>query len=748
MGLFSGRTTVHVGTSVSRAIADEVLPNAVKTGILNAIIGDGQVVENILEGMVGSIGVRAERMYTYAKDHYAWGLPSSEMVSANSGLTEITAALQTIVGVGTVVNYHHFGPINTLHLGWKSLVEVHGYDSSTNQLAGLTALKGTPVYLKDMEVVVTDATLPELANGSLDQWGTSPKAGFTPARADSSLFQTTPSSFRVEAGAASDYVIVTYVWETSASSVVNGVTLYTKTLHEDTFPIAIDTYPNQDYFQVKYTYAGKAGYWIYEWKSGVLPGIEAIFDTAQTSTGTYFPFTYFRYNKVSAAADTLSAGYTTSVKMLNTIGMDFAQITDKVHENPGIADVEQAMLMFAVPATTTNAMEQRYLFEYFKRMAGDAKDLGITPANTLATLSVNNVQTDTPPQISVVIEDSKFKMALRCLGISKRTKTGVVAAKGKYVSGMDTSTVNKVGHDYLTEEIVNWASPVSRHFYQHQVSETVYEEVQIFGLQMAYYIDGEHMAIGDEGDDILLIPLDYSLTTVYTLSEREELYSRSLHYVFNSRVVIKAKWYESGLFKAFVMVVMFVIAAYSLGAALPEIMAAMATLETAVVFLAMKILVFVISTIAVKLFVKAVGFKIAFIVAIIAAAAGLYFLDDIAGLTGAPWAKDLLTLSSNLTSGIQTVLKSSMADIQNSALVFQSEVTTKIELLEAANKLLESNNRLSPLVIFGETPDEFYNRTVHSGNIGVLGIEAISSYVDIALTLPKLSTSVQGGLYA
>ena len=38
-----------------------------------------------------------------------------------------------------------------------------------------------------------------------------------------------------------------------------------------------------------------------------------------------------------------------------------------------------------------------------------------------------------------------------------------------------------------------------------------------------------------------------------------------------------------------------------------------------------------------------------------------------------------------------------------------------------------------------ETPSTFYNRTVHYGNIGVLALNSISTYVDdqLALELPN-----------
>lgn len=747
MGLFTAKTKVYVGTSVSRVISDALTPDAVKNGLLSGIIGDDSIVDNVMENLVNSMGMRAEKMYAYAKDHYTYGLPSGNTLASTAGLAQVTSVLQTVVGVGTTVSYNHFGPANNMHMGWMALVNTHGYNSSNNQIDTLTAIKGTPVYLKDMVVVVKDATLAELANGSLDQWGASPKAGYTPVRNDSSGYQTPHSPFQADSVAASDYMLVTYVWEVVTVTTVSGLPITKRVLNEDTFTINIAEYPNKDYFQVKYIYAGKAGYWMYEWKLGTYPTLDAVFNTTHSALGTYFPFGYFRYNKTSQAADVGSAGYLTSVKMMDKIGIDFATVTAEVHENPGIADIEQAMLVMGVPAESTNPIEQRYLFDFFSRMNDDIIAAGVDPVGSVNVLDTSALADDAHAQISMVIEDTRFKMALQCLGISKRTKAGVIAAKGKYVSGRTVETIDRLGEDAASLVGFTQSFEVARHFYQYQVSETAYEEVQVFGLRMVYFIDNEHMALGDAGDATLLIPLDYAITQVYSIPDREKLYARSLHYVFNSKVVIKAKWYETGLFQAVMYIVAIVAIGLSFGTLTPAVLATLATLEGALIFLAMKLIEYTIATLAIKYFVKLVGIKAAIIIALIAVAAGLYQMADVGGVPGAPWGKDLVTLASNLNSGVQKSLSASMVGLQKEALDFQAMVNVKTELLDAANKLLETSVALNPMIIWGETPQEFYNRTVHSGNIGVLGIEAISSYVDVALTLPKLSTTVQGGLY-
>ena len=66
--------------------------------------------------------------------------------------------------------------------------------------------------------------------------------------------------------------------------------------------------------------------------------------------------------------------------------------------------------------------------------------------------------------------------------------------------------------------------------------------------------------------------------------------------------------------------------------------------------------------------------------------------------------------------------------------------------LEDVKNLLGKENLINPFdfigkeprISFGESPSQFYDRTIHAGNIGVLALDANSSFVEISLTLPKL----------
>jgi hypothetical protein len=463
--------------------------------------------------------------------------------------------------------------------------------------------------------------------------------------------------------------------------------------------------------------------------------VDALHNPLYEGNGSYFPFGYFRFNKVSGLADKNSNWYKHSKKMMAYVGLDYDMITKAIHENPDIADVEQAMLTLAVPAVTSNPIEQRYLFDYFDELLGLTGDTGSATQDQL-----NGGRPDT----SIIIQDARFKMALGFHHIYKKIVHGSLGAVGTHASGFGSDTVTETGVNVGDGSPVNWNTAVKYHYYRRQTTPDQYEEVRVIGLKMTYYIFEQYTTTGDETDEILLIPVDRSISHRYSVPDREQLYARSLHYVFNSRVVTKVKWYQTGIFKVIMVIIAVVIAFFSeqwelVGAALA---AGTLTIEAFLYIMLIEVLKYVAFSVAIKLFVKVVGVKFAFIVAIVAALAGAYKSIEAGSISGAPWAKELLQLSTGLTKGINLELQREFKELKAEADEFSVFVKSQEDKLAEQRKELEVDNWLAPLVVFGEKPDEYYQRTVHSGNIGVLGLDAISAYVDVALALPKLTDTL------
>lgn len=733
MGLFSTKYKTQVGTAVSRVIDDDALPGAVKKGSLKALFSGGELTEYVMEELVASIAVRAERMYAYAENTYTHGLPSGEVYSATQGRQQVEAVIESTEGQQVLMRYSYFGSPNTLHIGWMKLIADYGYSPETNQLAVLTALKGTPVYLKDMVVVVPSNQIAAIDEDVLQQWGTAARAGYTPER-EIVLGDLSKPSLIVQSSAATEmHLKVTYTWKVSSSALVP--------LAQESLTISVSEYPDEaDYFQAKYTVGGVTKYWMYRNNAGLYPTLDGVFSDAPVVNGSYFPFIYFRYNKASVSANKTTEAYKTSKRMMKYLGADYDVLAEAIDENPDIADVEQAMLTMAVPAVSEDPIECRYLFEYFDAMyfaMADAPTYNVDLGRKLL------FRTSTDKNISV-IKDKLFRMALANSGIYKQLIAGSIGDVGSYSSSYQVVNFSQSRVSLETGETVFYDVPTKTHKYRHQVAPGLYEEIWVTDLRMVYYIFEDYTTTGDETDDILLIPIDREISKNYSITDREVLYARSLHFVFNSRVVTKVKWYQTGVFKVILIIAAAVISLYDGGWTLATILTT-AGIQALIVTIIVTMIVGELFAVAFRLFVKLFGADIAMIIAIVAILYGGYQVLKHGSVVGAPFASELLMLSSGLS---QEALSAKMGDLMGEAEAFRLLTEEKNELLKNAEDLLDTTSFLSPFVIFGEKPEDFYNRTVHSGNIGTLGITAISSYVDIALTLPKLNDTVGEEIYA
>lgn len=751
MGLFSffdDEKRISVGTSVSRVIQDVTIPNSIKTGVLTSLFEGGDIPEYVMEKMIGCIGVRADRMYEYAKKHYTYGLPSGQFKSATAGLPEATAILSTLEGTAVTPLYCHYGPPNALHIGWLKLIAEHGYNPVTNQLGGLTSSMGLPVYLSDMEVVVPEGLFASYGPGTLDQWGTPATAGYTPLRRSQGIIGDlrAHTPIRLDPAAVDTYISVTYIWANPAlpqdpSAVLTG-----------TLNISMTGYDTSlDYFQAKYKVGGVTKYWIYQDSTGTYPTLDGVFSTSPSTHGTFFPFTYFRYDRVSQNTDTTSAAYRTSKKMVSYLGMSYDTVSDAVNANPGIADVMQAMMIMAVPATTSNEIERRYLFSFFDNLyySGDLKLTSVLEAGISSTLAGNN-----PSMASALaIQDTRFSMSLSNGGIFKRRKHGTIAPIGQHTSSTGSYAGTPVNVSDANSGAYVLNPMITYHTYRKQITANLYDEIQVNSLRMQYNnIYEGRFTTSDENGAILLIPIDRSITGTYSIQDRETLYSRSLHYVFNSRQITTVKWYQQAWFAGLMTIVAVAVIVISWGSATGPVAALMSAIAAgssvlitaAVLAILQQLLIGMLIGYAFRLFAKAVGVEATIVLAVIAAVTGTYQAIEAGSVNGAPWAKELLQVSSGLSTGAQAHLKDMYGDLLEQYQTFNLFKDEQTKALEAANKLLEHSTRLSPFVIFGEKPDDYYNRTIHAGNVGVVGIGAISKYVDTALTLPKLDETIEG----
>ena len=584
MGLFGSTKKTIVAVQAQRVIEDKLLPDSAKSGLIKGIMENGNLVDYALDGLLNSIGIKADKMYRYGRDKYMYGLPSSSLASPVKGYDKIQAYLNAKEGQPVAISFLHYGAMNWFYAAWLKLYHELGYNSRTNEVTfrppGIKP--ETKVYLDGMLARVFTATLENNINvNTLDIWGVEPSDGYTPERPYTgiygglgldqalapTLYSKTPYVQEITTE-INESVLISLVWEERITDPNTGNTPITYPKHNITVN---PTWTDNDYYMCRYVLAdGTVKFWTYEQGSGI-DEIDRIFYEPDNSvkTGSFFPYTYFRYEKKNPNASKSTPEYKEAKKMCKLIGMDYGSIVDAIHENPDIADVEQAILMFTVPAGSKDQKDMQYLYAFFDNVHRQAS----VQNDNMIDIGSNMVY-DGRTIKSIIIEDKRFKQTLGFNYIKKINvrSTGEVGTCSSG-TGFDNYSFETMDSENQRTE---FSTKIRYHWYRKQVTESLAFEIRISNLQMTYHIWDGYTDTANDEEDHLLIPVDRAICRNYTIKERETFYARSLHYVFTSRQIVKVKWYQKSWFKAFMIVVAIVLTIVTMGAAANAMVAAAA----------------------------------------------------------------------------------------------------------------------------------------------------------------------------
>ena len=147
-----------------------------------------------------------------------------------------------------------------------------------------------------------------------------------------------------------------------------------------------------------------------------------------------------------------------------------------------------------------------------------------------------------------------------------------------------------------------------------------------------------------------------------------------------------------------------------------------------------------------SLIAKTIGAELAMLIgAVVMLYGGYKYMTNTVGPMSVR-AETLLGVGTNLMNAGSTQIATEIRQIQGEMTEFSLMAEQKWAELEEVKNLMGKENLLDPFefigkepaIVFGENPDQFYERTIHTGNIGVLALDANSSFIEISLTLPKL----------
>lgn len=732
---FKSKKKTYVDTQVVRVVEDTGIPDSMREGLIRALFRDAGVSETLVGSLLESPAIKFDRMHRYGRESYTPGLPNTNRLQPKHLNNIVKGVIEVIENRTVTIDYARYGALSNTHHARRVLTQSYGYEASTNEITTLSAQKGAKVYVKDIVPAYTEETLDELDPETLEPFGDPESGGYTeddPLNPILGKYKAhTAPMIREFEGAE-----VIYTWRSGGQR------------HQDSLIVNMTAEDlTASYFQVQYHYlvsgSRRTRFWTYRDGAGEFPVLDALYNPGFQGSGSYFPFVFFRSERQDMTAEGREDTdlFKTSTKLLEHIGIDYQALGKEIDDNPDIGQIEQAVMVMGVRADSTDPLEIRYLFEYFRSFS------------ILAGTGVDQSR----PQ-AIVMQDRDFKQKLTTSSIARRRRSGRIGIVGTYASFETTREYQQPfatgGGGVDTRNVITRRFTHKSMVYRKQTTNTTYEEVWVRDPRLVYQITSGHSVTATLGEDRLLVPIDKQIADSFPIGRRERLYLRSLHLVFNSKVTQTVKWYQRGAFK-YVLVIAAIAFAFYTGR-FEAIAAAIAagTLSSVALAVITEIVVALAMQVAFEVVAQQFGAEIAMYLAVAAMLYGGTRAIQAGTLNNAA-VTEMLQVSTGLSNAAGNEYARQALDYQGQLEAFNLEAQEAMQELEELRKSMETLSPLNPFefigmqpfVVLGESPDNFYQRTVHSGNIGAKAVDAITYYAETALRLPTPQDSLGDVVY-
>jgi len=723
---FSTSTRTIVSTSTARMLEDDAITDIRVSAPLTAILREESVSSHIINAMSNSMGNLTRNSMNYARNSYTYGLPNSRILNDRVAEAETKAVIEDLYGAPVNIEYHYFDFINYVHYGFHRAIIDFQYNPLTNRLPSLDAGANPEefAYLIKIQGFIDPGSLPFPGSSVPNEtiWeATLPEDRFIPFV---NPRDTLPVFEYILPGDALLFERVTlhYGLPNNGNPIINQ--------REIAIPQGLLSFGA---VQTKFTYdfmgTTSEDYFTYIPNQGQYPTIDALFNLSEQQAFT--PFVFFRNDGVDLTTEDLREGeaYKTSRTLLDRIGVDYQSISDSIHENPDIDQVSEAVFMFGVPVESTHPLDSKYVYNFFDWVLDNTTQLGANNAFEVA--------------------DLLFNISITYTNIQKNTFVGTYDNTVAVV--VDKPTVGDTHTD-----IVNIAGEVNLFTYL-QTGDNSFDVIAINNVELVYSVGGVKDVFIDmtQAEGRLLIPINFEIVRdSYELADADLLYKRSMHLVFNSKIIQNVEWYESPILGTLLLGITVFVVAITGGAAFGAVQAAYSGLAAtygalaAVTILALQ---YVATDIALDyaftLIVEGLGEENA----LAAGAVGLG-LGVFSALRNPTQGVQLIQQSANLINAASESLGDAAAELRREAAEFATDAENQLIALEEQRELLGLDTginldltsilKLVPEIRFGETPDEYYDKT-RQQNVGLYAYDYIENFVELTTRLPTTRETLE-----
>ena len=558
--------------------------------------------------------------------------------------------------------------------------------------------------------------------------------------------------------------------------------------------------------------------------------------TDGSSTREFYPFIPLRINNKSvfqSGSPALTHKELITKAWKKGLSSDIQDALDEINSNADIGDIDYAYLVFGICLNTKSVYEQEYLFEFFKGIASsqgpESSAYGLFEATNdalgyhkrkldgqeqLNTAAYNDsvnpgylqrvdaARVSVGPQITNVhltlpsSDLGNLDMKITWSDISEERITGELfpgAKPGDVRVSEGPSFVQTTAFGFLNG-LLNQTSTVSGLRIGKQISLLEYEVVTVRGLQHKNLIyQGKSVdttagdALADAEPSGFVIPLHEPTLKRLGAVRATQIARESYLIVFNSYQVVKKKWYQTGIFKALLAIVLVVVAVVLtvmfgpaglsaaaatnsgilgmsavIGTALGFTGLMAIAVGTAVNMIAAMIVLQLISTSSEALF----GEKIARIITMVAAVViafgsgpgGFSFGNISSNISNMAAIDKLLFLTNSAADVTKIITENQIEKILAASKATLESFNEEMKSIEKLMEQFQVDGLIDPMMFtdftnpldaikamgekfvlpssFGETAEDFLNRTLMtSSDLIDLSNAMVSDFVDATLTL-------------
>ena len=542
--------------------------------------------------------------------------------------------------------------------------------------------------------------------------------------------------------------------------------------------------------------------WIYRIGSGIT-ALDNLLNVV-SDYGKFFPMIPFRLDnkflsEISGMSDELALAKKAFKK---AFGGKYDDILEQLKESEDLKDMDYIYAVFGTSLNTIDRSARRYMYVFFQRLMKDqiggansaaqfAADMQayVTAYNAWLVWKQGNLDDNNrliPPKPSLPLNEIRIKsnninydISLLWNFITEHEGTGL---------GKVGARVNDLWFEYRGETVIedpiytgndnDGSGVISNNTFKYetvrlywQYAENKYRYMDLTGLvHMNYIYGGKSVTITakealDDGDESgFIVPLHYATFRAARLVDSTQMSSASVYLVFNCYEKVKQKWWQTGFFKIFFVVVVAIVSvAFTGGAGLGLLGSNLAVgsalgltgISAAIVgSIANALAALVLTTVLSKL-TENLGIIGAIISAVISMAisGAMMSLQNGGGFNfnfaELMKAENILKLIDAAGQGYQAYVRGSITDMQNDLVKIQEQTNAELRRVREAffEQFGYGGGQIDPMMFIGSSPviaesrDTFLARTLMTGSdVADMSHEMLNSYVELTQTLPNAFT--------